>query len=687
MSLNIKAFSVAFWMFAVWPLSPTRAQESSFVPPPSLVISNDFATPKKTATAAPAASAAATASSAFSIGDPTDEEQLYLELVNRARANPPAEATRIIGLNDPFVQDALQEVNLNQLSSQFNAIAPTAPLSFNALLSAAARNHTQYQFDNGIQSHIGPGTNTLRERLEAVNYVFNWAAENVYSYAENVQHGHAGFEVDWSGNTANGGMQNPPGHRNNIHDARFVEIGIGVIDGVNQVGTNDPVGPQLVTQDFGTPYPAMTYITGVAYYDLNGNNFYDLGEGLSGVNVIVDGVATYAVTSTSGGYSVPVPPGGNYTVHFQAAGAADFVTSVNVASTNNVKLDFKPTFAFSTVTSAPTTIYAGISNLLSFTSLAGATAYRSRFFYLQPTPFEGAEGPLTNVTLTTFGGYAAVSSTVAASGSNSFHLRHLTDTNNGGGAYPQYVQFVNPFYAQAGAQINFKSRLGIAFAGTASQGAGETARLEISLDEGKTWSSIWSQPGITTAHGQDNSEKVFSAKSVSLTNYVGKLIELRFNYDVDPTVGWFDQSGDAYGWYIDDISITSAEQGTAPSVQTLDTSATFQFVPPSAGQYILQFGAIAGTRNFPMSPWYGATALPSPPTIALQDLSVMRGTVTIPFVALSGTITAVTVESAPTLTGPWTTESGATVSGPVDGQYTIHLATNGALRFYRAFAN
>jgi hypothetical protein len=88
-----------------------------------------------------------------------------------------------------------------------------------------------------------------------------------------------------------------------------------------------------------------------------------------------------------------------------------------------------------------------------------------------------------------------------------------------------------------------------------------------------------------------------------------------------------------------------------------------------------------------MSPWYVATAQPSPPEIAFQDLSVVRGTVTIPFVTLSGTITTVTVESAPALSGPWTTESGATVSGPVNGQYTIHLATNGALRFYRAFAN
>src|SRR5688572_1754381 len=31
----------------------------------------------------------------YSIGDPTDEEQLYLEHINRSRSNPPAEGVRL----------------------------------------------------------------------------------------------------------------------------------------------------------------------------------------------------------------------------------------------------------------------------------------------------------------------------------------------------------------------------------------------------------------------------------------------------------------------------------------------------------------------------------------------------------------------------------------------------------------
>ncbi|HUS34886.1 MAG TPA: CAP domain-containing protein, partial [Verrucomicrobiae bacterium] len=348
----------------------------------------------------------------FSIGDPTDDEQLYLEQLNRARANAPAEAQRLIALDDVYVQNALRNVNTNLMVQQFSTNPAAMPLSFNAQLINAARAHAQYQFNNGIQSHIGPGTNTLAQRLQSAGYPYFWATENVYSYAQSAVHGHAAFEVDWTGDNSNGGMQSPPAHRDHNHDRRFVEIGIGVINGTNKVGTNVMVGPQLVTQDFGTTSPGTTYITGVAYYDLNGNNFYDLGEGLSGVTVTVDGVDAYALTASSGGYSIPVAANQNYTVRFNPAGAPQVVNAVSVASTNNVKLDFKPTFTPSAVSSAPTTTYAGISNLFTFSTLPGATAYRTRIFPLRTMPLEGAEGALTNVSLTTYGGYATLSSTV-----------------------------------------------------------------------------------------------------------------------------------------------------------------------------------------------------------------------------------------------------------------------------------
>ena len=129
-------------------------------------------------------------------------------------------------------------------------------------------------------------------------------------------------------------MQNPAGHRINLHDPDFQEIGIGVVN-----GTNGSVGPQLVTQDFGDPGD-IRYVTGVVYEDLNSNNFYDIGEGRSGVRIDVDGSAYYALSTASGGYAVPVPMDGTFIVKFSGGGFAMFNTTANVTGGKNFKVDY-----------------------------------------------------------------------------------------------------------------------------------------------------------------------------------------------------------------------------------------------------------------------------------------------------------------------------------------------------------
>jgi len=104
-------------------------------------------------------------------------------------------------------------------------------------------------------------------------------------------------------------------------------------------GTHGSVGPQLVTQDFGNPGNAI-FITGVVYEDLNDNQFYDIGEGRSGVRIDVDDSAFYAISSSSGGYSVPVTSDGDYSVSFTGGGYASYSTVASVLGGNNVKIDY-----------------------------------------------------------------------------------------------------------------------------------------------------------------------------------------------------------------------------------------------------------------------------------------------------------------------------------------------------------
>jgi hypothetical protein len=277
----------------------------------------------------------------YSIGDPTNDEQYYLELINRARATPPAEGIRLATTTDQNVLGAYNSfgVNLVLMQVQFAAILPAPPLSMNATLLAAARAHSQNMFQNNYQGHSGPD-GSLTTRLQAYTSGANgWSlGENVYAYSKSVWYGHAGFEVDWGGTVLTGGMQSPPGHRLNIHSTQFREVGIGVVLGSN--GGSGGVGPQLVTQDFGSVGGLLPFVTGVVYRDLNGNGLYDPGEGVGGVTVNVSNANYYAITASSGGYSVPVPASGSYTVTFSGGPVATAQRNVSVVAAQNTKVDY-----------------------------------------------------------------------------------------------------------------------------------------------------------------------------------------------------------------------------------------------------------------------------------------------------------------------------------------------------------
>jgi hypothetical protein len=283
----------------------------------------------------------APAAQLYSIGDPTNEEQYYLELINRARANPTAEGLRLATTTDSNVLSAYSSfgVNLVLMQSQFALLPPAPPLSMNATLTTAARAHSQNMLQNNYQGHSGPD-GSLTTRLQNYTAGANgWSiGENVYAYSKSVWYGHAGFEVDWGGSVTSGGMQSPPGHRQNIHSTTFREVGIGVVLGSN--GGSGGVGPQLVTQDFGMVGGLPPFVTGVVYRDLNGDGFYEPGEGVGGVTVTVSNTNSYAVTASSGGYSVPVAGSGSYVVTFSGGSVPTNQRSVSVSDGQNVKSDY-----------------------------------------------------------------------------------------------------------------------------------------------------------------------------------------------------------------------------------------------------------------------------------------------------------------------------------------------------------
>lgn len=261
--------------------------------------------------------------------------QYMLELTNRARLDPWGEFDRLVTYAPENVRLAIDyfNVDLVLLRQQFFALEAVAPLVWNEELAAAAAFHTQVMINFDGQSHQFPGEPSVGQRIIDAGYEYSYAGENIYAYAEDTLYGHAGFFVDW-GYTLSG-IQDPAGHRVNIMDARFQEIGIGYLYEANPA---TEVGPHVITQDFGTRRDYAPQITGVILDDRDGDRFYDIGEGVGGASIIAVGSAgTYTSTTwDAGGYNLAVPAGA-YQVTFSYGGRA--WTTNTVVGGENVKVD------------------------------------------------------------------------------------------------------------------------------------------------------------------------------------------------------------------------------------------------------------------------------------------------------------------------------------------------------------
>jgi len=261
-----------------------------------------------------------------------------LQLVNRARANPAAEA-------------ALDGIDLNEgLSPGTITTNAKPPLAFSAYLLASARGHSLWMLANDTFSHYETNslgkTNDPGERMTAAGYVFSGAwtwGENIawegYTgppppVAPTVESEEEGLFVDSD--------EPGRGHRLNILHATFLEIGIGVETGVFAQG-GDNYNSVMITQDFAeseaSPGP---FLVGVVYRDNDGSGFYSVGEGSAGVTVTPASGTYYAVTSTSGGYAIPLTGlSGALLVTFSGGPLTVPITKLVTLTGVNVSLEFE----------------------------------------------------------------------------------------------------------------------------------------------------------------------------------------------------------------------------------------------------------------------------------------------------------------------------------------------------------
>ena len=256
-------------------------------------------------------------------GDSSDQEQLVMELINRARANPPAEAQRL-GLSS--ITEGMPDPSL---------VIVRPPLAMNKKLLTVARAHSTDMYTRAYFAHTNPDGKSPFNRIADGGYSSVSAGENIAT-ASNLNG--AGLEdllmID-EGLTGRG-------HRVNLLDARngtiFREVGIGYYSGAT---TNSKGFKNFITQDFGTVENSTSFMVGVVYKDTNGNNFYDAGEGLGGVTVTPDNGTHFAITSSSGGYAFPVGASGMVTITASGGALTGNVVKIATLAGVNVKMDFK----------------------------------------------------------------------------------------------------------------------------------------------------------------------------------------------------------------------------------------------------------------------------------------------------------------------------------------------------------
>lgn len=274
-------------------------------------------------------------------------EQLFLELINRARANPTAEAARLgISLNEGLAAGTI-------------STTPKQPLAINNSLQTAIQGHLQDMIDHDFFSHTGSDGTTPFQRIQAAGYTgYITAGENLAYQATTgtpnveqfVTDEHASLFID-SGIAGRG-------HRTNMMADAYKETGSGVRTGVYTSGGRN-YNAVFTGNDFGAK-SGNSFLTGVAINDGTvANNFYNVGEGLGGVTVsITDGTSTFNTTTNSaGGYQIQLPAG-SYRVTFSGAGVASSVTKSFTIGSQNVKVDLNtrtdvpaaPTVAFSSAT-------------------------------------------------------------------------------------------------------------------------------------------------------------------------------------------------------------------------------------------------------------------------------------------------------------------------------------------------
>ena len=242
----------------------------------------------------------ATPTTFYDHGNYTVEEQMLLELINRARKDPEAEGLRL-GID-------LQEGITENLTSK-------PPLAMNKILCQTADEYSKTMDDYHELGHMVDGT-SFSDRIVTNGYTGTAVAESVAAL----------FLLSWL----------YPALMGSLGDRMFI-VGIPYFSTEVGIGNYQGGYTDIIYCISGT-----AYLLGVVYNDTNGNSFYDVGEGLENITLMPGNGTYYTQTGPAGGYAVPISVTGNSSIT-ASGGDLLFPITKYVNTTvggDNIKVDF-----------------------------------------------------------------------------------------------------------------------------------------------------------------------------------------------------------------------------------------------------------------------------------------------------------------------------------------------------------
>jgi uncharacterized protein YkwD len=270
--------------------------------------------------------------------EPSALEQLFLERLNDARANPAAYGASI-GLD-------------------LSGAGRAQPLAFNPILVAAARLHSQDMAGRRYFDHITPEGLTPLQRVRAAGL------RRFKGPGESISFGTALRTFLFDPTTFDVRVTTTPYSPSESLRALILDEGVPSLGhrrhllSLDRPGRSEKwIGIGEAVDAFGASYYTLntvglatktgqresSFITGCVFRDANSNGLYDVGEGLGGVRLKFTRAGQAAgseVSWVAGGYTHAVREPGTYKVTATGAGLPGTLTRIVRVGKENARVNF-----------------------------------------------------------------------------------------------------------------------------------------------------------------------------------------------------------------------------------------------------------------------------------------------------------------------------------------------------------